>query len=425
VLVVLTLGHALGAEELGPDIVVAADGSGGFKAIQAALDSIPKDNHQRVVILIKDGVYREKVRIDAHCVTLRGQSRKGTRIEFPQFSVDFNKAPDSIGRAIVNINGDDVVLENLTAANTAPVDNSPDSKSSNVYFRHAITLYGNGDRTITLDCDLLSDGADTVSLWRGDRGRYYHARCHFRGGTDFVCPRGWCYITDCTFDELRRTATLWHDGSRDRDQKLVVRHGRFGGVDGWLLGRHHADAQFYLLDCHFSDTMADRPVARVRYDDPKKDEAVARNNRWGERCYYHNCHREGDDFAWFRDNLASAEGSPTPDQVTAAWTFGGTWDPETHSAPTLAQVETEGRELKLTFNEDVTVKGKPRLLLEKPGTTASHRRGTTGGRVVVFEASEPIDPPASLTLEGGAIIASVATVRTRHAELKLPAGPRP
>ena len=31
---------------------------------------------------------------------------------------------------------------------------------------------------------------------------------------------------------------------------------------------------------------------------------------------------------WFKDNLASADGSPVPEQVTAAWTFGGRWDPE-------------------------------------------------------------------------------------------------
>ena len=40
------------------------------------------------------------------------------------------------------------------------------------------------------------------SLWLGDRGRYYHARCNFSGSVDFVCPRGWCYVTDCTFYDL-------------------------------------------------------------------------------------------------------------------------------------------------------------------------------------------------------------------------------
>ena len=104
-----------------PDITVAADGSGDFKTIQAAVASIPSTNRERVVVFIKDGVYKEKVRVDASFVTLRGQSRKGTRIEFPQLNDDFTKNPDELGRAVINVNGDDFVLENLTAENTAGI----------------------------------------------------------------------------------------------------------------------------------------------------------------------------------------------------------------------------------------------------------------------------------------------------------------
>src|SRR5262245_7550653 len=95
------------AAEIPPDITVAADGSGNFKTIQEAVQSIPKENSQRNIILIKDGIYKEKVRLDASNVTLRGQSRAGTHIEFPQLSDDFTKKPDDIGRAVLNINGND------------------------------------------------------------------------------------------------------------------------------------------------------------------------------------------------------------------------------------------------------------------------------------------------------------------------------
>src|SRR5580704_4887754 len=90
---------------IGPDLTVAGDGSGNFKTIQQALDSIPHDNRQRIIILIKDGVYHEKVRIDPGFVTLRGESRQGTRIEFAQGTDEFTNQPDKIGRAVLNING--------------------------------------------------------------------------------------------------------------------------------------------------------------------------------------------------------------------------------------------------------------------------------------------------------------------------------
>src|SRR5687768_9396904 len=197
------------ADPFPPDIVVAADGSGQFRSVHEAVQSIPKSNRDRTIILIKDGVYNEKVRVDASRLTLRGQSRTGTRLEFAQLREDFDKKPDEIGQAVVNVNGDDVVLENLTIKNTAGIVGP-----------HSFAVFGRGDRTVIVDCDVLSEGADTVSLWRGKDGRYYHARCNFRGAVDFVCPRGWCYVEDCTFYETKATAALWHDGRYDPDMKF-------------------------------------------------------------------------------------------------------------------------------------------------------------------------------------------------------------
>ena len=70
-----------GADVVAPDIVVAADGTGDFKTIQAAIESIPRDNRERTIVLVKNGVYNEKLRIEADCITLRGESREGVRIE--------------------------------------------------------------------------------------------------------------------------------------------------------------------------------------------------------------------------------------------------------------------------------------------------------------------------------------------------------
>src|SRR5687767_9442494 len=84
-LVMLVMGvcatPAPGAEVLPPDIVVAADGSGQFKSVNEAVQSIAKESTERIIILIKNGTYTEKVRIDAACITLRGRSREKTRIE--------------------------------------------------------------------------------------------------------------------------------------------------------------------------------------------------------------------------------------------------------------------------------------------------------------------------------------------------------
>ena len=389
-----------------PDITVAADGSGDFTTIQAAVASIPRDNRERIIILVKDGVYREKIRVDASFVTLRGQSRKGTRIEFAQLASEFRGGPGDPGRAVINLNANDFVLENLTAANTA-----------GVVGEHAFTIYGGRcDRTVIVDCDVLSEGADTVALWDGRGGRYYHARSHFRGAVDFMCPRGWCYITDCTFYETKSSAAVWHDGQYAQEMKFVLHNCKFDGVPGWYLARHHHDAQFYFLDCAFARSMIDKAPYRVIYPlgkaaatakDVAKNEELDKTNIWGERAYFSNCHHDGGDYPWHRDNLARPRVHPLPGRSSAAWTFGGTWDPERATGPTIERVSPQEGGVAVRFSESVTVKGKPRLVLEGGGF-AGYESGS-GTDTLVFAV--PAGKGAKVTavdLNGGAIIATEA-----------------
>ncbi len=399
------------------DIVVAADGSGQFRMVQQAVESIPKDNRQRMVILIKDGVYHEKVRIDPSFVTLRGQSRGGARIEFSQSSEDFQTKPDNLGQAVVNIAGSDTVLDNLTVRNTAGIIGP-----------HEMAVYGTGDHEVTTDCDLLSEGADTVSFWCKNNGKYYQARCNLRGAVDFVCPRGWCYIVDSHFSETKDTAAIWHDGSRDKDMKFVLRDCQFDGPVGWYLARHHHDAQFFLLDCIFGNTMIDRPPRRVVYPldatpatdaDIQKNKGLGSSNIWGERAYYENCHRIGRDYPWFADNLSAAPGAPKPEQITARWTFADKWDPENSAGPTIQKIQRRDGKFVMTFTEDVTVKGNPRLILDD-GTSCRYAGGSGTATLLFEEGPDATENAKSIDLNSGAIIASQASAFDRHAQLALP-----
>jgi pectinesterase len=403
-----------------PDIVVAADGTGDFKTIQSAVESIPSTNRDRVVVFIKDGTYREKIRVDASFLTLRGQSRKGTRIEFPQLKDNFTEHPDDLGPAVINLNhADDFVLENLTAENTAGVIGP-----------HSFTIYGTGDRAVIVDCDVLSHGADTVAL--GNGGRYYHARCNFSGSVDFICPRGWCYITDCNFYEYKKSAATWHNGSKDQNMKFVMRNCRFDGTNGFNLGRHHVDAQFYFLDCKFSAAMTNKPIRRVIYPlkggpiseaDIQHNADLDKQNIWAERSYFYDCHRDGGDFDWFGNNLSSAPGSPKPEQITAAWTFAGKWNPENQSGPVIQQLSVTGTKIALNFSEPVSGKGKPRVRMHGSGV-ANYVSGS-GTDTLSFElASDSDHEVRDVDLNGGAIVACEASARLRSANLSLSAASR-
>ena len=63
-------------------IVVAADGSGDFETVQQAVDHVPDNNNQPVVIRIKRGVYQEQVRVNKRYITFRGEDPANTVLTY-------------------------------------------------------------------------------------------------------------------------------------------------------------------------------------------------------------------------------------------------------------------------------------------------------------------------------------------------------
>jgi pectinesterase len=297
-----------------PDIVVAANGSGDFTTVQAAVDSIPADNAKRKIILIKRGVYTARIKIATNDITLLGEDRRATRLEYAIRREDYERNRDNIGRAVVNIEASGVSIRNLT------IENTQDKIGSQGFTIHGATL----NRLIIRDCDLISIGANTISPQNGACGMYYIKNCLIKGAVDFVRVYGWCHMEDCSLFEVIQHASIWHDGSKDPDQKLVLRNCKFDGVKDFLLGRRHKDAQFYLVNCAFSENMHDECIFRQTYPfQPFKNAP----NLLLDRAYYFNCHRKAGDYHWHKDNLATAPGSPKVEDITPAWTFSGKWDP--------------------------------------------------------------------------------------------------
>jgi pectinesterase len=213
--------------------------------------------------------------------------------------------------------------------------------------------------------------------------------------------------------------------------KYVLYNCRFDGVPGWNLARHHVDAQFYFIDCTFSQTMADKPIRRVIYplgSAPATDADIKRNadldkqNQWGERAYYFNCNRDGGNYDWFKNNLDQAPGSPTADQLTAAWTFDNKWNPERTTGPTIQKITPGTSDITLTFSESVTVKGRPRLAVNGGGF-ADYTSGS-GTDQLTFklpgDGNNTSTEVKSIDLDGGAIVASQADAVILPAALSLP-----
>jgi pectinesterase len=308
--------YAFGSERA--NLIVAQDGSGQYTTIQEAIDVVPGNNRKNFIILIKNGTYREKLFIQKSFITLVGEDRDSARIIYPELRENWNKAHygSDWGAAVVNI---DSTVTDVTIANMT-IYNNYGSLNGGIH-SHQFAILSSGTRIILLYCNVIADGNDTVSMWNRAEGMYYHAECYFEGWVDYVCPRGYCYITDSRFFGHNLNASIWHDGSRNKNHKFVIRYSLFDGISNFPLGRHHRDAQIYLLNCIFSRNMADKPFYL-----PKSPNSVPWI--WSARHYFFDCHREGGDYDWFKDNLTTAEGSPGEDVITAKWTFDNKWDPE-------------------------------------------------------------------------------------------------
>jgi PelA/Pel-15E family pectate lyase len=317
-------------------LVVDAAGGGDFKTIQEAINSLPEQATSPRVILIRKGIYHEKIFIEKNFVTLVGEDKTKTIITI-SLARDIWRCEnkDDWGVATINLKGSDIELDNLTVMNSFGFDNINNTEGIHIdcpgdslqHFKtvkrdgHQMALRSfNTTRLIARNCVFRAFGGDTVSPWNTEDGMFYFQNCVMEGGVDFYCPRGWAFAENCEFIAHSMTAAIWHDGSKYKDSKTVLVNCRFKGDPGFKLGRYHRDAQFYLVNCFFSKEMADAPV----YLNPSQPQNTI---QWGHRVYFANCHREGGDYKWFSDNLSTAEGTPVQKDITIAWAFAGKWNP--------------------------------------------------------------------------------------------------
>lgn len=386
-------------------ITIARDGSGNFTTISEALKNLPPFNYSRIIIFIKNGIYNEKIKIEQDYITLRGEDKEKTIIRFNQLREDWNKNPDAIGPAVVNIQADDIIIENLTIENSQPLIGP-----------HAFAIYGMGTRTILINSKLISKGGDTVSLWNYKTGMYYLSGCYFEGAVDFVCPRGWCFISNSKFYEVKKTASIWHAGNYDITQKFVIKNSSFDGIEGFELGRHHYEAQFFFINCRFSKNLGDKPIYRVTYEDSTKN----RTWNWGERNYFYSCHKDESEYNWLNDNWESIPDLPQVRDITPAWTFVGKWDPESTNNPEIVNYKIEKNNILLFYDELITVIGNP-LLKSKNGMKFKFHSGGNNN-TIRFVADEEIsqnDLDGLEIINDSKLIGTTATVNERQASLHI------
>ncbi|MFF9059732.1 pectinesterase family protein [Streptomyces sp. NPDC014882] len=178
-------------------LTVAADGSGQYRTVQAAVNAVPANNPSRVVIAVRPGTYRELVKVpsDKPHVTIQGTggSRKDTTIVYNNASGTPKPGGGTYGTggsATVAVEADDFQARNLT------ISNDFDEGAHQDIAGQAVALRTAADR-IFLDGVIVSGDQDTllVDTAAKDRlGRVYMTNSYVVGNVDFIFGRATAVI---------------------------------------------------------------------------------------------------------------------------------------------------------------------------------------------------------------------------------------
>ena len=196
-------------------IVVAGDGSGEYTGLQAAVDAVPGDGRGTAEILIRPGIYREKVVV--HRNRIRIVAEDGAVLVWNGCAKDLGPDGQEKGTFLSStlmVTGHDVEVDNLTIRNDA---------GDGRLVGQAVAVYAAGDRGIWRNCRMIAhqdtlfcgplripNGTEDVGSRCGEaeavprvedghltRSRQYFENCYIEGDVDFIFGCYRCWFENC------------------------------------------------------------------------------------------------------------------------------------------------------------------------------------------------------------------------------------
>ena len=170
-------------------LVVATDGSGDYKTVQAALDAVPEGNDKPFTIYIKKGTYKEVIVVDARksFVQLLGEDKNNTILTYDNHAGTRLPNGDTLNTwtcASVFVYGNDFRAENLTIQNTAGFTAG-----------QAVGLRVEGNRAAIINCRIV--GNQDILFLSGSGVKHYFRDCYIEGTTDFIFGAATAVFKDC------------------------------------------------------------------------------------------------------------------------------------------------------------------------------------------------------------------------------------
>ena len=169
-------------------IIVSKDGSGDYNTVQAAIDAVPDFRKTTTIILIKNGIYKEKLNLSPSkkMVKLVGEDVGKTILTYDDYAVkknSFGEEKGTAGSSSFYIYGDGFCAENITFENSSgPVG-------------QAVALLVSADKASFINCRMLGF-QDTLYTYGGN-SRQYFKNCYIEGTVDFIFGSATAVFEDC------------------------------------------------------------------------------------------------------------------------------------------------------------------------------------------------------------------------------------
>ncbi|WP_083652540.1 pectate lyase [Bacillus sp. MRMR6] len=179
-------------------LVVSKDGSGDYDTVQKAIDAVPDNNTEPVEIFIKNGTYKEVVRVPANkpFISLIGESAENTILTYDNYAKKARPEGGTYGTsgsASVYLYASDFTAKNVTMENS--FDESTVEGGS-----QAVAVYTRGDR-MKFDHVRFLGNQDTLYA---NGGTQYFSNCYIEGDVDFIFGAARAVFDNCDIVSLDR-----------------------------------------------------------------------------------------------------------------------------------------------------------------------------------------------------------------------------
>lgn len=177
-----------------------------FKTVEAAINAIPTENTKNVVIFIKNGTYKEKLKISKPNVTLVGESSEGAVITFDDASGTIKRTEDGGDGTLTygTSNSASVTVteaaSNFAAVNLTIANEFDEEANASMKNKQAIALKNESNKSMLVNCRLLGN-QDT--LYANKNNQYYYG-CYIEGDVDFIFGGANAVFDNCEIKSIDR-----------------------------------------------------------------------------------------------------------------------------------------------------------------------------------------------------------------------------